>query len=141
MASREKSPPKARPHERSGARVVDLLDKVDYSAQTGIALKILLGNGRFLQPNPFKTLVYALRKEEHTEGLLPAVHLEDVPKETFLTSTAEHLLETVALFGAKDFTFAGLKHVGRVISVASLKRVTAILNILQVIHSFTPLMN
>ena len=120
---------------------MDLLDKVDYSAQTGIALKILLGNGRFLQPNPFKTLVYALRKEEHTEGLLPAVHLEDVPKETFLTSTAEHLLETVALFGAKDFTFAGLKHVGRVISVASLKRVTAILNILQVIHSFTPLMN
>ena len=135
MASRDRSPPKTLtrpPHAKSGAKVVDLLDKVDYSSQTGIALKILLGDERFLQPNPFKTLVYALRKEEHVEGLLPAVHQEDVPRETFLTTTAEPLLETVALFGEKDAKFAGLKHVGRIISVASLRRVTTILNILQV---------
>ena len=100
----------------------------DFSLASGLALKVLLQNPYHLQANPFKTFIYLLRKEEHLNGLVPAVHMSEIPDEDDYYTTSAPMLSRIALYGEDDIKCAGMKHLAKLISVIGLKRVTALLS-------------
>ena len=104
------------------------IENWDFSLASGLALKVLLQNPYHLQANPFKTFIYLLRKEEHLNGLVPAVHMSEIPDEDDYYTTSAPMLSRIALYGEDDIKCAGMKHLAKLISVIGLKRVTALLS-------------
>jgi hypothetical protein len=56
----------------------DLIKEWNFDTSISIATQVLLQNPRYLQANPFKSLLHVLRNNEHIDNLLPALHDGDI---------------------------------------------------------------